>query len=284
MTHEVLMPDPKVEKFAIDDVLGSGWGVTKAKFWSLLGVMGVCGFVAALVPIASFVLSWGTNGGVTETILKMVLGFLGIAITITTEIGMMKVFLMSLDGEKINADDAFKCVKYLPTYALAWALSRSAIALGYMCLIVPGIILQISFQFAGYFIVEKNMGPIAALKASWSLADGSRWQLLLLAIVNQMVNWFGFMCLFVGAIPAFMVTGAAMAATYRSLLANTPSLAALATVPRLSDAAVSDLLKEDSWPDHLKPELQNTTDPEPNPPIVEEKPLKSEENPPSGNS
>ncbi len=132
----------------------------------------------------------------------------------------MNVFLLALDGKKINADDCFRCIKYLPSYFVAALISRSLIALGYLCFIVPGIILQISFQFAGYFIVEKQLGPIAALKASWAICDGARWQLVLLAIVSYFIHAFGILCFIVGGIPAYMVNSLANAATYRALLAK----------------------------------------------------------------
>jgi hypothetical protein len=54
-----------------------------------------------------------------------------------------------------------------------------------------------------------------------------------------------------------MVNSLANAATYRSLLAKTPQLAHLMPPPpppQLSEEAVIELLNEDSWPDHLKPE------------------------------
>ncbi len=255
MTQEIIQVVTPEEKFAIDDVIGSGWQITKQRFWPLLAILGVNGLVAALVPMASFVMGFG--GAKDNITLQLLLGFASAVIAFTIEIGMMNVFLMALDGKKINADDCFRCIKYLPKYFVAALLSRSAIALGYLCFIVPGIILQISFQFAGYFIVEKQMGPIAALKASWMICDGARWQLVLLSIVSYFIHVFGILCFIVGGIPAYMVNSLANAATYRSLLAKTPQLAHLMPPPpppQLSEEAVIELLNEDSWPDHLKPE------------------------------
>ncbi|MBA3994638.1 MAG: hypothetical protein C0469_14020, partial [Cyanobacteria bacterium DS2.3.42] len=255
MTQEMIQVVTPEEKFAIDDVIGNGWQITKQRFWPLLAILGVNGLVAALVPMASFVMGFG--GAKDNISLQLLLGLASAVIAFTIEIGMMNVFLMALDGKKINADDCFRCIKYLPTYFVAALLSRSAIALGYLCFIVPGIILQISFQFAGYFIVEKQLGPIAALKASWAICDGARWQLVLLSIVSYFIHVFGILCFIVGGIPAYMVNSLANAATYRSLLAKTPQLAHLMPPPpppQLSEEAVIELLEHDSWPEHLKPE------------------------------
>jgi hypothetical protein len=255
VTQEMIQVVTPEEKFAIDDVISSGWQITKQRFWPLLAILGVNGLVAALVPMASFVMGFG--GSKDNISLQLLLGFASAVIAFTIELGMMNVFLMALDGKKINADDCFRCIKHLPTYFVAALLSRSVIALGYLCFIVPGIILQISFQFAGYFIIEKQLGPIAALKASWAICDGARWQLVLLSIVSYFIHVFGILCFIVGGIPAYMVNSLANAATYRSLLAKTPQLAHLMPPPpppQLSEEAVIELLNEDSWPDHLKPE------------------------------
>ena len=251
MTHEVVPLDKPEEKFAIDDVIGTGWQLTLKRFWPLFWIIGVNGLVASLVPLATFVMGWGGMHGLG---IQLAMGILNAAVALTIEVGMMNVFLMILDGKKVNADDCFRCVKYLPSFFAAIFLSRIAIVIGYLSFIVPGIILHISFQFAGYFIVERKMGPIAALKASWQLCDGARMQLFLLAIVSYFINMFGFMCLLVGAIPAYFINGITNAATYRTLLANTPALAELAPPGQLSEEAVTELLQHDSWPDELKPE------------------------------
>lgn len=248
MTHEIVTTRKDDEKFAIDAVFEAGWKVMKAKFWPLLGVMGVAGLVAALVPMANFVIGAGGTFSVENIGTQLLMGTIWLIITMTIELGFMNVNLMALDGKKFSADDCFKCIKFLPSYAVAMLLSRMAIGLGFLCFIIPGIILLISFQFAGFFIVEKRLGPIAALKASWTICDGARWQLILFGILGQLINLFGTMCFIVGQIPAFMINGVALASTYRSLLASTPQLSDLLPPPPLSDDAVSKLLSEDAWP------------------------------------
>lgn len=246
MTQEIVAIGKSEEKFAIDDVIGTGWQITWSRFWPLICILGVNGLVAALIPLASFVM--GYNGAMTMSniSLQLLMHLLSAVVMLTVEIGMMNVFLMSLDGKKVNADDCFKCIKYLPKFFAFVFISRILIALGYISFIVPGIILQISFQFAGYFILEKKMGPIAAMKASWAICDGARWQLILLALISYFINSVGFMCFLVGGIPAYLINGIANAAAYRALLANTPQLAEVPPAVILSDAAVAELLDNDS--------------------------------------
>ena len=63
MTQEIVAIGKSEEKFAVDDVIGTGWQITWSRFWPLICILGVNGLVAALIPLASFVM--GYNGAMT---------------------------------------------------------------------------------------------------------------------------------------------------------------------------------------------------------------------------
>jgi len=48
-------------------------------------------------------------------------------------------------------------------------LTTAAILLGYLLLIVPGLILSAMWLFASYLIVDRNMGVIEAMRTSWRI-------------------------------------------------------------------------------------------------------------------
>ena len=52
-----------------------------------------------------------------------------------------------------------------------------------MLLIVPGLFLAVSFQFAVFAIAVEDAGPLTALRRSWGLARGNRWRLLALVLI-----------------------------------------------------------------------------------------------------
>lgn len=222
--HEVLpvSPSPRLEdKFTIDGVLSQGWTGTKSFFFPLLGVMTVNGLLTMLVPIASFFIGANNSLAAENIFLSLGLGLLSTFIAMTIEMGMLKVNLMVLDGQTVRPDDCFKTLNFLPNYFVAWLIARTLTVFGFFCFIIPGIILHISFQFFGYFIVERGMGPLEALKASWAICDGARLDLVMLSFVLWFINVVGFMCFFLGIIPAHMVNGISLAATYRALLSKT---------------------------------------------------------------
>jgi len=65
---------------------------------------------------------------------------------------------------------------FLSTLAVSLVLSI-LIPIGLVMLLVPGIFLAVSFQFAIFAVGVEDCGPIAALKRSWELATGNRWRL-----------------------------------------------------------------------------------------------------------
>ncbi len=63
MTQEIVAIGKSEEKFAVDDVIGTGWQITWSRFWPLICILGVNGLVAALIPLASFVMGYNGAAG-----------------------------------------------------------------------------------------------------------------------------------------------------------------------------------------------------------------------------
>ena len=93
------------------------------------------------------------------------------------------------------------------------------VLIGFVLLIVPGIILAIGWQFAPYLVVEQGAGPIDALKRSWELTRGNRWTLFLLGLALIGLNLLGLCALVVGLLVTLPVTTLAGVHAYRTLLA-----------------------------------------------------------------
>ena len=69
---------------------------------------------------------------------------------------------------------------------------------GLCCLIVPGIIVAYMFLYVGYLIIDRGLGPIAALSESRVVTDGYKMDLFLFSLAVALVNIIGVVCLFVG--------------------------------------------------------------------------------------
>jgi hypothetical protein len=68
--------------------------------------------------------------------------------------------------------------------------------------IIPVIVLALGFHFVEYLIVDKNIGYIEAMRASWKLTDGYKFDLFVLLFLAGLLNFVGVLMCCVGVIPA----------------------------------------------------------------------------------
>jgi uncharacterized membrane protein len=95
---------------------------------------------------------------------------------------------------------------------------------GFLLFIVPGIIWAVKYHLCFYFVVDKGLGPIAAIKASGRTTMGVKWELFGFGIVCAMINMLGMLCLIIGVFATYPTVVVAYALVYRQLLAQTPQL------------------------------------------------------------
>jgi uncharacterized membrane protein len=103
--------------------------------------------------------------------------------------------------------------KYLGT-SLLLAL---AIAVGFVLLIVPGIIFGLMFMFATFVVIERELGPIDALTESHRMTRGHKWPLFGFMLLLLLVNLLGLLALVVGVLVSIPVSTLAFVYAYRAL-------------------------------------------------------------------
>jgi uncharacterized membrane protein len=99
-------------------------------------------------------------------------------------------------------------------------LTGVVVVLGIILLIVPGIIFGLMFMFAQYIVIDKEIGPIEAMKESKKITDGHKWNLLGLCLLLALINILGAICLLVGLLVTIPVTSLALIRAYRTLSAH----------------------------------------------------------------
>lgn len=73
-----------------------------------------------------------------------------------------------------------------------------ALVTAILLLVVFGVILVVMFIFAGFFVIDREVGPIEALKESNRIASGHRWSILGLILLLVLINSLGTLAFFVG--------------------------------------------------------------------------------------
>lgn len=217
-----VVPEPGASKFAVDEVISFGWKEMLKYFWPLTGVM-TCTFLVQMVPtISSIVLKYLVSQTAAVGALSLIVSLVGAIIGVVIGLGTLNLFLKVVEGDTLAVRDVFSKYSRAWNFALASLLYGLMVGAGYVCLIIPGVYLQLRFQFYPYFILDSDAGPLTSLKASWAITRGSVAEVFFLGIVNYFINWVGLLCLVIGMFPAYIVQNIALAKTYRQLRANTP--------------------------------------------------------------
>ncbi len=210
------------DKFAVDEVVGFAWKSMLQYFWPLTGVY-TCNFLVQSVPVVtSMVLNYCVTTSAAVTIISALISFIGGVAGLVITLGTFNLWLKVIDGDTVAVRDVYSKVSLTWNFALASIVYGLMVGAGYICLLLPGLYLQLRFQFYPYFILESNASPMTALKASWAITKGSIAELIFLMIVNYFINWIGLLCLLIGVFPAQLVQQIALAKTYRLLRKNTP--------------------------------------------------------------
>lgn len=184
-----------------------GW-VTFKKNWKLFLELAFFSFIVTSfvkIPFAVFI-----REDIFASALTLVLG-------VIIEAGTIKIVLSSVDGKKSRFLDVFSAYRLFFKYLLASLLYGLFVAVGFVLLIVPGIIVAVRLSFIPYIVVDKKLGPIEAIKESWKMTSGKTVSLLLFYLTLLGVCFLGVLALFVGLFVAIPVTLLATGHVYRKL-------------------------------------------------------------------
>lgn len=202
--------DPR--NFSKSEAIRFGWETTKKNLGFFIPLVLV---VAAVQIIFSF-LSGQLNPN-DDTTINFIVSLVSWAVTSLLAIGQLKIVLKFVDGQKASLPELFSYYKYLLNYIVGSILFGLIIAVGFILLIIPGIILSVKLGFYSYYIVDKGLGPIGALKASWGATKGISWNLFLLGLLLGLINVAGILLLVVGLLVTIPATALAHAYVYRKV-------------------------------------------------------------------
>lgn len=182
--------------FNIEDSVAYGWNIVKKNFkFCLISViiLGIVSWIFSFIQI-SFTGDLYNRSGF-QNFLDVVFSIISLIINTIFFIGFTRIALSFLDGKT-------------PHYSYLWDNLNSKIwkviissllflliiAGGLVLLIVPGIIFLLRLNFYMYFIVDRDMGPIEALKASWRVTQNNVIKLFGVNIILMLLFIVSLLC------------------------------------------------------------------------------------------
>ena len=205
-----------MNKFSIGEALKFGWAGTKANFWFFAGFLAIIMVIMAAVPMVLTGFKEAQNFRVQDlaaVIWQFVFGIL-------VNIAVVAATLAVVDGQKPGLGALFDRAHLFWRFLGANILYNLIFFAGLLLLIVPGIVWAIKYSQFRFFVVDKGMGPIEALKHSGRVTDGAKWQILLFGLALAGVNALGALALLVGLLFTIPMTMLATAFVYRKLAAS----------------------------------------------------------------
>lgn len=202
------------EKFSISEAIHFGWNTMKSNLGFFIGLLI---FVFLFTSLSSIIAAKATEANIFLGIIFHIADF---SLSIIISIGLVKIALRFCDNEKGRFADLFSQYPLFPKYLVGSILYGLIVFAGTILLIIPGIIWGIQFCFYDYFIVDKGLGPIEALKRSSAITRGVKWDLFGFFLILSGINLLGALCLLIGLFVTIPTTMVALAFVYRKLMAQ----------------------------------------------------------------
>ena len=110
-------------------------------------------------------------------------------INIGTTIAIKLLPVELAKGNVINPLSIFdsKYRRYMGEFLITWGLMLIPIYIATLFLVVPGIVLSLSWPLSFYFLLDKGKNPIEAIKASNDATYGSKWTMFFVILVFSII-------------------------------------------------------------------------------------------------
>jgi uncharacterized membrane protein len=192
-----------------------GWKVLKTSFVELLVVSIV--FMVLSGPIGTVQWKVDSFGWFLAPLVLFAITY-GIFVAGPIQYGTKWVFLKAVRGERIEVRDVF--VVFQRNYwnaVIANIVVGIIVGMGFVMLIVPGIIFACRLAFVPYLVVDREMDVMDALRVSWDMTKGYGGQIFLMGLLTVPVVILGLICLGVGVVVSVMWISTAFAVIYHAV-------------------------------------------------------------------
>ncbi len=186
-------------EFRVWEFIGRAWDIVKPHWIVLAGMF----FIQMAISAVPYL------GGCAQFII-------GGAIMV----GIWRAILGTIGGRKPDVGMMFQGFDRFGDAFLACLVSGILIFLGFLCLIVPGIMLSLMWMFTYAVIGETGLGFWEAMRESSRLTEGYRWRLFLLVLACALISILGLLVFCLGVFVAIAVDITALGLAYRFLQAK----------------------------------------------------------------
>lgn len=198
--------------------------------WELFTANPLLVFGAVLLPAIPAVIIGVADGGLqiaaesdyemasTYAIIRLGLTIASTLIGVFFQLGMVRIFLNLARGDEADIGMLVGGGRHYLAGFLASIIVGVAVMLGFILLIIPGIILSLGLQFTFYALVDRDLGAMDAVTESWRITDGHKVSIFVINfVIGILAIVFSCITLGIGYFAVVPVLSLTQAVMYHSL-------------------------------------------------------------------
>jgi len=191
----------------------NGW----EKLWKYFLELFLIGIIGVIIGVPGGVGGWAEDATAATAVLG-VIGFVYMILIVgPVDYGVVFAYLKAARGDKLEIKDMFEAFGNYWNAVLANILVSAIVIIGFILLIIPGIIFACKLAFTPYLVVDRKMQVIEAVKESWRMTDGHAWEVFLIGLLAIPISFAGLICFGVGIIVSLMWIRLAFASLYHAV-------------------------------------------------------------------
>ncbi|MEO7097547.1 MAG: hypothetical protein ABI175_30075 [Polyangiales bacterium] len=205
------------QPWAVGEVITTAWDLFKRQAAPLVVAAMIASAMSALpgqIPAILAALHVVEPNSVEYWSIFGVTTFIGQIIGAWINCGMVKIYLDAARGREPHVPDLFSGgARFLPMLG-ANLLIFLVVFFGMILLIVPGIIAALGLSLTQYYVIDREMGPMEALRASWDAMKGNKGRMFGFMWAAFGIMLLGALACCMGTLAAAPTVGVAMAIIY----------------------------------------------------------------------
>ncbi|MGK7889876.1 MAG: DUF975 family protein [Leptolyngbyaceae cyanobacterium] len=219
---EGIMPHSTIMKsLNISDVISESWQLLSKHYLVIAGTLIVYLVLYSLGPILIEILPEDAS------VLKSLINIVDLVFSYFLITGLYRFGLNLVQERDASIGDLFsQSGSTLLRFILVSLLVGLIVFVGFILLIIPGIILSLKYSMVWQVVVDQRLGPLEAMAKSSVITSGNRFQLFLLGIVNLGIILLGVILLGVGLIVAVPLCWLTTFVSYEMLKSSSSQLSA----------------------------------------------------------
>lgn len=203
--------------FSRKEALRYGWDVLKQNLPLFIGLCLISMFVSGMQ---------NALGNPSRGLYFGVRALLGVGLQLVmliVHMGWIYIALRLRDNQPTELPDLLAPLPQFLDFLLGMIICGVIVTIGFVLLIVPGVIWAIRYCFVGMLIIDQKLDPLNALRRSAELTAGVKGQLFVFGLCLAGLNLLGAMAFGIGLFVTLPVSAMAAVHVYRKLLARAES-------------------------------------------------------------